>query len=227
MLIWGGGNPGDAQVLDTGGSYALGASTDDDGDGWAECEGDCNDDDASVFPGAAQLCDGLANDCNDPIWPAASSGELDGDGDGYVECAPWAGDAPPVIAGGDCDDTDPWTHPGAQEVNDGQDNQCPESAGYGVVDEISGTASFIDGSTFAWPAQQAATLYEVARSPQPDLSTDCLQVQTSGTSWIDAGTPVSGGVYHYLVRAVAPNVGSWGQDSAGSERSGVCSGGGL
>jgi Cys-rich repeat protein len=36
---------------------------DNDGDGWCQ-EKDCNDWDASIFPYAAELCDGLDNDCN-------------------------------------------------------------------------------------------------------------------------------------------------------------------
>ncbi len=35
-----------------------------DGDGWTEDDGDCDDADATVFPGAEELCgDGVANDC--------------------------------------------------------------------------------------------------------------------------------------------------------------------
>ena len=40
-----------------------------DGDGLAECEGDCDDQDPDTYPGAPDLCDGKGNDCNDPTWP--------------------------------------------------------------------------------------------------------------------------------------------------------------
>jgi hypothetical protein len=41
------------------------ADTDDDGDGYTENEGDCNDADASVNPGAADICgDGIDQDCS-------------------------------------------------------------------------------------------------------------------------------------------------------------------
>jgi hypothetical protein len=38
--------------------------TDDDLDGFSEEEGDCDDDNSSVYPGADDVCDGLDNDCD-------------------------------------------------------------------------------------------------------------------------------------------------------------------
>ena len=43
---------------------------------------DCNDNDATQFNGAPELCDGLDNDCNS----AVPGDEIDDDGDGHVEC---------------------------------------------------------------------------------------------------------------------------------------------
>lgn len=50
--------------------------------------------------------------------------------------------APPVDLDGDgwksrkdCDDLDPDVYPGAPELCDGKDNQCPRDAGYGLIDE--------------------------------------------------------------------------------------------
>ena len=81
--------------------------TDGDGDGFLACA-DCDDGDQFTFPGAAESCDGLDNDC-DGVLP---SNEVDGDGDGFGLCA------------GDCDDTNAATYSGATEICDGLDNDC-------------------------------------------------------------------------------------------------------
>lgn len=70
MIVWG-GNPYYQPALDTGGRYALGHWVDDDGDGVSECFGDCNDTDAGIRPGAAEICDGLDNDCSGVVDDAA------------------------------------------------------------------------------------------------------------------------------------------------------------
>jgi hypothetical protein len=81
---------------------------DQDGDG-SPCESDCDDADATVFPGAPEACDGVDRDC-DPATPAG--GELDGDADGSLACL-------------DCDDADPVRFPGAEELcGDGIDEDC-------------------------------------------------------------------------------------------------------
>ncbi len=60
-----------------------------DGDGSGSLV-DCDDGDASTYPGAPELCDGVDNDC-DGVVPA---NEVDGDNDGQTGCD------------GDGDDTD-------------------------------------------------------------------------------------------------------------------------
>jgi hypothetical protein len=81
---------------------------DDDGDGFTECDGDCDDSSAALAPGLPEVCDGLDNDC-DGLVP---TGEIDDDGDGVSECE------------GDCDDGDPNVVPGGAELCDGLDNGC-------------------------------------------------------------------------------------------------------
>lgn len=72
----GGGGAGDGGAGDGGagdGGAGDGGSTvdplrsDDDGDGFSEEEGDCDDTRAGVYPGALDGCDGLDNDCDDEL----------------------------------------------------------------------------------------------------------------------------------------------------------------
>lgn len=58
------------------------ADTDRDGDGLTGCEGDCNDDDARVFPGATEICDGVDQDCD----PRVDEGVLSECGDCRPGC---------------------------------------------------------------------------------------------------------------------------------------------
>ena len=101
-----GGNGGAGGAAGTGGS----SPTDADGDGYSPETGDCNDNDASVNPGAAEVCDDTRdNDCDGSF----DANENDADGDGFGPCA------------GDCDDMSATVNPVATELpNDGIDNNC-------------------------------------------------------------------------------------------------------
>jgi hypothetical protein len=48
-------------------------ATDDDDDGYSELEGDCDDADRSIHPGADDLCDGVDEDCDGQIDEDAAS----------------------------------------------------------------------------------------------------------------------------------------------------------
>ena len=106
--------PGTFSWSTSGTSYNVQVTTvggvdedDTDLDGVLACNGDCDDTQPTVYPGANEACDGLDSNCDGTI-PAT---EFDGDSDGWIGCL-------------DCDDTDVTVFPGATELCDGLDNDC-------------------------------------------------------------------------------------------------------
>ena len=108
-------------------------NTDDDGDGYTENQGDCNDSNDSIYPGADEICgDGIDQDCSgsDLTCPnAPTSWYKDNDNDGYGDPASSIeSDTLPsgyVANKTDCNDNDASTHPGATEIcGDGIDQDC-------------------------------------------------------------------------------------------------------
>ncbi len=66
--------------------------TDGDGDGYSLTDGDCNDANTEVFPGALEQDDGLDNDCD--LLVDEMTGGWDDDCDGYCESPPCLGQGP-------------------------------------------------------------------------------------------------------------------------------------
>jgi hypothetical protein len=92
--------------------------SDDDGDGYGS-EGDvidCDDNDVTVYPFAAEIVDGKDNDCDGSIDERTTAGDDDGDSVSEEE--------------GDCDDNDIASYPNAPEQPDLKDNDCD-----GTIDE--------------------------------------------------------------------------------------------
>jgi hypothetical protein len=104
--------------------------------------GDCDDGNAAVNPGEAEVCDAadLDEDCDlgaDDADPDGATGttpfrpDLDGDGFGDASAAPRAGcDAvgSEVADGTDCDDTSATAFPGATELCNGVLDDCSDAA---------------------------------------------------------------------------------------------------
>ena len=110
-----------------------------DGDGWAQGL-DCNDEDASIHPGADETCNAVDDDCNGQIDENPVDGTtyyVDLDGDGYggtrtvLACTQPEG---ATADSTDCDDTDVAVHPDAGEVCDGRDDNCDGEVDVGARD---------------------------------------------------------------------------------------------
>jgi hypothetical protein len=101
--------------------------TDSDGDTFSSEDGDCDDSDIDVFPGAVEVVDdGIDQDCN---GSDSISCFLDNDGDGYGDNLAYYDADAACTAGtsaveGDCDETDPETSDGGIELCDEIDQDC-------------------------------------------------------------------------------------------------------
>lgn len=151
----------DGSVDESGGNWHRDADSDTYGDlnvkntacvqpsGFVANSTDCNDGSTAIRPNAAEVCDGLDNDCDNSVDEGASnvSWYRDGDNDGHgagqavMACAQPSGGYVPNSA--DCNDASPAIKPGASEACDGLDNDCD-----GELDEgLSTTAYYRDGDS--------------------------------------------------------------------------------
>ena len=129
----------DRDGFGVGGSVGLGCAAI---DGLSFHAGDCDDTDPNVFPGQAELCNEVDDDCSGAVDDAPLDGiaaYLDADLDGYGDAAfpevrctvdeGWSG------TGSDCDDADPLSNPGEGELCDQRDNDCDGTSDDGATED--------------------------------------------------------------------------------------------
>ncbi len=119
-----------------------------DGDGF-DASSDCDDDDPAVHPDAAEICDGIDNDCDylvdddDTDTEGQGTWFADEDSDGFGSDTSRTTCSVPdgyTEAAGDCDDGNSDIHPDAEEVCNGLDDDCD-----GLVDDdddVTGTSTW-------------------------------------------------------------------------------------
>ncbi len=142
---------------------AIDEAEDRDGDDVTTCQGDCVDTDATVFPGAEELCDGQDNDCDGVVDEGR-----DMDGDGISRCQ------------GDCDDNAPAIHPGAVGLCDpGVDGNCD---GLSDIEDADG-----DGLTAC-----GGDCDDTAESTRPEATDWCDRVDNDCDGVVDGPWDVDG-----------------------------------
>ena len=168
-----------SSLLNQGASKQFGRSVrivkesyDDDNDGYTENQGDCDDNNAQVNPGAEEIEDGIDNDCDGFVDEG-----FDVDFDGYS------------VNQGDCDDNNAQVNPGATEIEDGIDNDCD-----GDIDEgfdASGTVTDIDGNTYdylpygnqIWTVENAEMITYRDGTPIPQVTDNAEWANLSTGAW--------------------------------------------
>jgi hypothetical protein len=122
--------------------------SDDDGDGYTENQGDCDDTNNTVYPGAPLICDGLDNNC-DGYKDYLTDEDKDGDG------VPWCS--------GDCNDNNPLRYPGNQEgpfgdatCSDGIDNDCDNKID-AADSQCQNICTDVDGDGYGNPGHSSCT----------------------------------------------------------------------
>ena len=162
-------------------------TVDNDGDGFTEEDGDCNDANPDIKPFGDEICDFYDNDCDgltddeddSLIADSTTTFYMDNDRDTYGDegmsvnaCLPPAGY---IEMGGDCDDNDAEINPDGTEVCDEVDNDCD-----GMTDDEDDSLNTSTGSTFYMDADgdgegniDETTMACAVPVGYSELSTDC------------------------------------------------------
>jgi putative metal-binding protein/CARDB protein len=141
-----------AETNEVNNQVSVAPCPDADGDGYRVCVDDCNDANAAIHPGAAEVCNGVDDNCNGSVDEG-----FDADHDGWTTCA------------GDCHDDDPRVN-GVESVAgnyascfDGLDNDCDGVVDWDCASDVSneqvalGTAT---GGLASMTAGSADDVYE-------------------------------------------------------------------
>jgi len=178
-----------------------------DNDGYTTCNGDCNDNNAAIHPGAAEVCNGIDDDCDGSIDEGLqfSMYYTDADGDSYGDkndvgvssCSPVAGK---VTNNSDCNDANAAVHPGATELCNGIDDNCSGTTDEGCSVTPSVTINSVTVTEASGVAHLTVSLSSVSTLPvkvnyktidgtaQSKMKNKDFKAVTNGSVTIPAGS---------------------------------------
>jgi len=207
MLVWGG--LGSAALAVTGGLYDPGAAVDADHDGYGVGDGDCDDLDPSVHPGATETCNGVDDDCDMRVDEDELGEDTDGDRVANL-----------------CDNCASTANPSQSDLDgDFEGDACDDNDGVIRV-------WFDEPGRVAWDLEQGYTSWNCYRGDLAALEEQGLYTQEPGgnpladracgmlDSWLDdVLTPAPAACAFYLVTGVAEGTeGDLGDDGSGVPR---------
>ena len=173
--------------------------------------GDCDDTNAAVHPTAAEVCNGVDDDCDgmtDEGVMTTFYRDTDGDHFGLASAPIQACTLPGGYAAtsGDCNDGASTVHPGATELCNAIDDDCNSVAdnGFACVRGASASCTTTCGSTGAGTCTAACALASAASCTPPAETCNSLDDDCDGL--LDEGTALTWGSVSDLARPAADQV---------------------
>jgi N-acetylneuraminic acid mutarotase len=189
MIVWGGYDSHLADPVNDGSHYSFGSHLDDDGDGFSDCDGDCDDSNPNSYPAAPEHCNGTDDNCDGSI-------DEDADGDGRAACE-------------DCAPTDPASFAVPDEVTGVRFDPDTVTIRWDASGPTAGAGTVHD------LARGFISDLPVGSAP----AEICLGGDLSGAVVSDPSLPAAGTGFWYLVRGRnVCGPGSYGRQSDGGER---------